>query len=75
MRNDKSGMFSAEITQSCALCEHANHLQDVKFVLCSKKGVGSAEFCCKKFSYDPLKRQPKRIRVLAEYSPDDFSIQ
>ena len=75
MRKDKSGMFSAEITQSCALCEHANHLQDVKFVLCSKKGVVSAEFCCKKFSYDPLKRQPKRIRVLAEYSPDDFSIQ
>ena len=75
MRNDKSGMFSAEITQSCALCEYANHLQDVNYVLCSKKGVVSADFCCKKFCYDPLKRQPKRIRVLGEYSPDDFSIQ
>ena len=75
MKNDKSGMFSSDITVSCALCEYANHLQDVNFVLCSKKGVVSADFSCKKFSYDPLKRQPKRIRVLAEYSSDDFSIQ
>ena len=71
----KKGLFSNEITKCCALCERATKLQDVNTVLCKKRGVVSSEHCCSKFVYDPLKRVPKRITVMAEYSPEDFSIE
>ena len=71
----KKGMFSNEITKCCALCEKATKLQDVNTVLCRKRGVVSSEYCCAKFSYDPLKRVPRRITVMTDYSPEDFSIE
>ena len=53
-----------EIDRACIYCENAAYLQDKEYMLCSKHGVVSAGFCCRKFSYDPLKRIPmprKRI--------------
>ncbi len=49
-----------EIEKCCAYCEKATPLVGDEYVLCSKKGVVSLTHSCRRFSYDPLKRIPKR---------------
>ena len=51
-----------DITEACAYCEHAVPLMNEDEMLCRKNGVVSADYCCKKFSYDLLKRKPARRR-------------
>lgn len=68
-------VFSKDNAEICALCEYGTQLQNVNHVLCRKKGVVMATYKCRKFSYDPLKREPKRLSVInSGYTPDDFSI-
>ena len=40
--------------------ESARALSDPDTMLCVKAGVVDASFSCRKFRYDPLKRDPKR---------------
>lgn len=47
-----------EITKSCGLCENGRLSADGS-ILCIKCGVMDPDDVCKKFSYDPLKREPK----------------
>ena len=42
-------------------------------ILCRHKGVVSPYYCCRKFSYDPLMRVPRR-QVLPELDPKDFTL-
>lgn len=49
-----------DIAEVCAYCEHAIPLLNRDEVLCRKNGVVSADFRCKKFTYDLLKRKPAR---------------
>ena len=49
-----------DIAEVCAYCEHAVPLHNEDTVLCRKHGVVSADYRCKKFSYDLLKRKPVR---------------
>lgn len=53
--------ISAEIEHFCKFCQYACDLSDEDTVLCEKNGIVSADHVCKKFSYDPLKREPKRL--------------
>lgn len=46
---------------------------DPKMILCKRKGVVSPYYCCRKFSYDPLMRIPRR-QVLPELDPRDFTL-
>lgn len=48
-----------DITPSCRFCEHAAAIRDGQTMLCLKKGAVSADFVCKKYAFDPLKRQPR----------------
>ncbi len=48
----------AEITKKCALCEIGRLSPDGKTVLCVNRGVMQPDDCCRKFRYDPLKREP-----------------
>lgn len=54
---------SFDIAEVCAYCEHAVPLLSEDEVLCRKNGVVSADYHCKKFSYDLLKRKPARKRT------------
>lgn len=47
-----------EIERFCKFCEHASALTDPQVMLCRHKGVVSAAHVCRKFLYDPLKREP-----------------
>ena len=61
---------------ACDLCEHGTLSRDGTAVLCAKKGIMAPEDRCRKFVYDPLKREPKPRPVLsAEYSEEDFTIE
>jgi hypothetical protein len=51
---------SPNIEKICFYCEHSSSLLTDEQVLCSRKGVVSSEYKCRKFIYDPLKRAPKR---------------
>lgn len=53
-----------EIERCCAFCERSASLRDREHVLCSSRGVVSANYICRKFSYDPLKRNPRRLPPL-----------
>ncbi len=59
-----------EINRVCACCEHAETLNNEDIVLCSLKGVVSSGHLCRKFRYDPLKRDPKSLTKLPGLDPD-----
>ena len=45
-------------------------------VLCTKKGLRSAEKPCRKFKYDPCKRIPAKPKAMdfGKYDEEDFSL-
>jgi len=57
----KTTTTNTELERFCKFCQHSSELSDEDTMLCSKKGIVSAGFVCKKFTYDPLKREPKRL--------------
>lgn len=57
---------SEKIEKYCKFCEKASAMSDPEQMLCSYRGVVSAANRCHRFSYDPLKRSPKRTGKEAE---------
>ena len=69
-------LFRKNIEKSCSYCVHAANLVDSDRVLCSKKGMIPCEQDCKKFKYDPLKRNPVKSKPkdFAQMDDVDFSL-
>lgn len=53
----------------CALCEHGTPLFTGDTVICRKRGLVWATACCRRFRYDPLKRD---VRPLPPVPKLDF---
>ena len=70
----KKKLFSGEISPKCIYCATGITTNDGKEVLCRRMGVMQPDSCCKKFSYDPLKRKPAAIRLQQDFSSEDFSL-
>lgn len=54
----------------CGYCEYGTPVPSSDgemLVICPRKGLVSADYVCKAFRYDPLKREPKRKSADAEY--------
>ena len=68
-------LFRKKIEKSCEYCRYGTMLDDC-MALCVKRGVVSTERKCRKFSYDPLKRVPKKAKEpdFTKYDQDDFSL-
>ncbi len=62
-----------ELESICRYCEYARLLLDENQMLCEKKGVVDAGYHCRRFCYDPLKRDPgtPRSAPSLEYVPLD----
>jgi len=60
-------LFRKNIEKSCSYCVHAAKTIGSEIILCSKKGMMPIDEGCKKFKYDPLKRNPVKAK------PKDFS--
>lgn len=59
-----------DIDEICAYCEYAQTLNNEEKVLCSVRGVVAAAHKCKKFRYDPLKRNPAPPVQIIGLDPD-----
>ncbi len=68
-------IFNKSTEPQCAFCEHGSPIGDSQTVLCRKMGAVMQSYSkCKKFKYDPLKREPKVISFTGEFSKEDFSL-
>jgi len=56
-------LFRKDIEPCCAYCARGTRLNDA-YVCCLPKGVMPRYESCKKFDYDPLKREPERPRKI-----------
>lgn len=67
-------LFSGEHTPACATCRRASPaLTASDQLLCRGKTLLSPDHSCRRYQYDPLKRQPPPPPELAgNYSPEDF---
>ena len=59
----------------CRFCESAALIGDDNNVLCCKRGVVSAEYKCRKFSYDPLKREPAPPPPMPKLEPTASGVE
>lgn len=68
-------IFNKITEPQCAFCEHGTPVGDGCTVLCRKVG-GIMQYYskCKKFKYDPLKREPTVITVSGEFTKEDFML-
>lgn len=65
-------LYRKDIPAACGYCRFsmvgANHL-----LICKKRGPVQAEQCCRKYSYDPFKREPKAAPLISgNFTNDDF---
>ncbi len=67
-------LYGNSIDPTCEICLHGKRSADGKAVLCIHKGVMPLYHFCRKFIYDPLKREPRLAKKLPTYSPEDFSL-
>lgn len=68
-------LFRKKIQRSCSYCEHATKIDDEQ-VLCSKKGLRPSMAKCRKFSYDPCKRIPVKLKApdFTQYDQQNFTL-
>ncbi|MBE6903010.1 MAG: hypothetical protein E7480_00170 [Ruminococcaceae bacterium] len=69
-------LFNKNIEKCCAVCQRATLLINSEKIMCKKKGVVEADYKCRKFKYDPFKREPKKqnAQMLEGYTKEDFEI-
>ena len=75
MSKKNKALFRAkEYEPACELCRHGKLAPDGQSVLCARRGVMRRQSSCKKYEYDPLKRQPRRTPLLPEFDPEAFAL-
>lgn len=67
-------LFGATIQPSCEYCVFSRPSQDSGMFYCQKKGIVENTFHCRSFSYDPLRRIPKRRPPMPSFTADDFKL-
>ena len=58
----------------CRNCKHGRLSPEGDTVLCVKKGIVDPDGSCRRYSYDPLKRVPKKMPAVREANPEDFDL-
>ncbi len=72
-------LFSPKVTPSCSYCRRGTSIGNGE-VACVRRGITSLNGSCKRFIYDPLKREPEIPHYLAknilpeDVSAEDFTI-
>lgn len=68
-------LFKGKTEPQCAYCEYAQITEGGDVAVCRKVGgVMQLHSKCKKYKYDPLKREPKTISLAKDFSEEDFKI-
>lgn len=69
-------LFSKDIEPRCAICRHGKKINDDE-AICSRHGIVSLRYKCRRFAYDATKRIPPENNLLEKdsFSEADFSIE
>lgn len=68
-------LFKGKTEPQCAYCEHAQIADGGEVAVCRKVGgIMQLHSKCKKYKYDPLKREPRTISIAKGFTEDDFKI-
>ncbi len=68
---NKKKLFGNNITPKCEYCSFSAKNNDG--ILVCQYGT-AVDTTCKKYEYDPLKREPKSAPSLPKFSADDFKL-
>ena len=68
-------LFRKNVEPSCSYCAHGASIDEVT-VICVKKGIVKSWDKCRRFEYDPLKREPEAPSkpLTSGLSEEDFEI-
>lgn len=68
-------LFLKKIEPSCSYCASGSRISDTD-VACLRRGIVSAQGSCRRFKYDPLKREPPHMENLdpEKFAEEDFSL-
>lgn len=70
----KSKIFRKDIEPFCVYCKMSNSI-NARYCTCTKRGVVEKSYSCRHFTYDPLKREPKKPALLkTNFSDEDFKL-
>ncbi len=68
-------LFKSKSEPQCAYCEYAQITEGGDVAVCRKVGgIMQLHSKCKKYKYDPLKREPRTIMLSNDFSKEDFEI-
>lgn len=67
-------VFDKKLEKRCGYCIFGRKSEFSNEVMCIKKGITDVNDFCRKFKYDPLKREPERIRISNDFNAEDFKI-
>ncbi len=70
----KKPLFGSTISPSCEYCIYSRASQQPGMFYCQKKGIVETVSHCRFFSYDPLRRVPKRRPPMPSFTPEDFKL-
>lgn len=74
MRKNKSVLFGQNISPACGYCVFGKDSADGAMILCSRVGIVSPYYRCKKFEYSPIRRKPRILPKLKEVDPASFKL-
>jgi hypothetical protein len=78
--------YNKNIHPDCAYCLYGSSVEDnnsddsstavfiAKKIICKRNVKHIVNSSCRRFKYDPLKREPKHAAPLPEYSMKDFEL-
>lgn len=68
-------LFRKDVEPCCAYCIHSAYVDD-ESIICVKKGIMKSWGKCRRFEYDPLKRQPEAPSkpMTKGFKEEDFEI-
>lgn len=73
MDDMKSKLLNKNAYEStCRNCRYGRLSPEGDSVLCVKKGIVDADGKCRRYSYDPLKRVPRKKPSVSTANPEDF---
>ncbi|MFI3170225.1 MAG: hypothetical protein R3Y06_09805 [Faecalibacterium sp.] len=70
----KKAIYGKTIPPACEYCAHGSRAKNPDLILCTKLGVVSPLYHCRRYQYDPLLRVPKRMPKLPSFSSNDFTL-
>lgn len=67
-------LFNKEVLPACKHCLHSTDLAFTDDMICKYKGITESDNSCRKYKYDPLKREPSSARIEKNYKKSDFEL-